>query len=470
MSTLVPGAELGGRYRLARRIADDGLLETWSATDDVLARAVEVEVLVPGGAAREAFAAATAATARLTHPGIVSTYDTGRSADGAPFVVTERAVGPTLAYLIERYGPLAPERVVHLGRQLAHALDAAHRVGAAHGSVSPAAVQVAEDGRAKLGGFAAGNLRARLAGAAPDPRDDVSACALTLVTALVGGAVEDAETVTSPRARRPGIPPELDAVLVGAQRGGPIGTAGELAARFDTVDLVDDAQPDLDGQPTPPIGTPAVPRARPYANRSGAVAGVVVGLLLAVAVAVAAFVLFGQGGPSEPPLPGGAGPSTTTVVGGPGAEFAIVGGHSFDPLGDHTEQEPLVPNLYDGNPSTLWSTEEYTTAHFGGLKSGVGAYVVFDAIHTLHQLTVTSPSREWVFSVYVAERPAATLSDWGQPVASGVTVTGDTTTVDLRGVSGQALLLWITDLGSRPANPAQPATPYQVSVGELRVR
>src|SRR5215472_6845503 len=120
MSTLVPGAELGGRYRLVRRVSDDDLLERWAATDDVLARAVEVDVLVAGGAARDAFAATATATARLTHPAIVSTYDTGRSDDGSPFVVTERAVGPTLADWIEHHGPLTPVRVVHIGRQLAH--------------------------------------------------------------------------------------------------------------------------------------------------------------------------------------------------------------------------------------------------------------------------------------------------------------------------------------------------------------
>jgi len=477
MSTLVPGAELGGRYRLVRRVADDDLLERWAATDDVLARAVEVDVLVAGGAAREAFAATATATARLTHPAIVSTYDTGRSEDGSPFVVTERAVGPTLADWIEDHGPVTPVRVVHIGRQLAHALDAAHRLGAAHGAVSPATVQVAEDGRAKLGGFAGGNLRARLAGVTPDPRDDVRACALTLVTALVASPPPTDDTVASARAQRPGVPPELDAVLVGAQAGG-IATAAELAARLDALDLADDARPNLDGQRTPPMGTAAIPRAPSRASRaspaspatrSGAVAGVIVGLLLAVAVAVAAFVLFGQGGSNPPPPPGQAGASSTTL-GSPGAAYTIVGGHSFDPFGDQTEQEPLVAHVYDGDPSTVWSTEEYTTASFGGLKPGVGAYVVFDASHALHLLTVTSPSRGWVFSVYVAQRVSATLAAWGQPVASGITVTGDVTPVDLHGATGQAVLVWITNLGARLADPPQPSTPYQVSIGEVRVQ
>ncbi len=470
MTPLTPGSELAGRYHLVRRVGDDGLIETWTATDGVLARAVEVEVLQQGGEAREAFLAASARTARLTHPAIVNTYDTGQSVEGYLFVVTERAVGPTLGEVIERHGPLPAVRAVYIGRQLAHALDAAHRLGATHGAVGPAVVQVADDDRAKLSGFTAGNLRARLSGAPSDPRADVEACALTLVTALVGAPAVSDDTVASPRAQRPGIPPELDAVLVAAQPGGAITTAAELAARLDALDLVDDARPDLDGRPTPPMGTPFVPSPRPATSRSGAVAGVVVGLLLAVAVAVAAFVLFGRGGTTGTAGPGETGSSTTTVGGTPGVELTIVGGHSFDPFGDQTELEPRVPNLYDGNPSTVWSTEEYTTAQFGGLKPGVGAYVLLDASHPLQRLTVTSPSRGWVFSVYVAAQPASTLAGWGRPVATGVTVSADITPVNLRGVTGQAVLIWITDLGPRLATPPQPATPFQVSIGELQVR
>jgi hypothetical protein len=483
MSPLAPGTELAGRYRLGRQVGDDGLMETWTATDQVLARVVEVEVL-PNGAAdvREAFLAATAATARLTHPGIVSTYDTGESADGLLFVVTERAVGPTLAELIDRHGPLSPVRAVHIGRQVAHALDAAHRRHAVHGAVSPAVVQVADDDRAKLGGFTAGHMRARLAGVTIKARDDVNACARTLIAALLGtyGAPEHGDfgeadvgagdAVVSARAVRPGIAPDLDALLVDAQQGGPITTAAQLAERLDRLDLVDDAQPNLDGQRTPPLGTKVTtPPVRLTGNRTGAVAGVIVGLLLAAAVAVAAIVLFGRGGTNGPSTPGQVG-STTTLPGPHGGELAVVAAHSFDPFGDQTEQEPRVNNLRDGNPATLWTTEEYKTAHFGGLKPGVGAILLLDATHSLTRLTVTSPSRDWVFSVYVAPQAGTTLAAWGQPVASDVTVSGDITPVRLGGASGKAVLVWITDLGPRLAHPPDPATPYQVSIGEVQVR
>jgi eukaryotic-like serine/threonine-protein kinase len=473
MPPLTPGVELTGRYLVDRQLFDDGVIETWTATDRVLARVVEVELLRPGAsdAEREAFLVSAAAVARLSHPGIVNAYDTGVSAEGMPYLVTERAVGPTLADLLVQHGPLSPSRVVVIGQQVARALDIAHCSGVVHGAVSPSTVQVSRDDRAKLTGFTGSGMRWRLAGSAPDAGDDVDGCASTLVGALLGALpLSPSADPVSPRSLRPGIPPSLDAVLVAAQRGGWITSAADLADHLGRLDVSDDARPDLDNRPTPPVGTRVVaPPVRIDGGRTGAVAGVVVGLLLAAAVAVAAFVLFGRGGSPSSPVPGE--PASTTVLATPsGTPLAIVGAHSFDPFGDHTEMESMVGNVRDGDPATIWSTEEYKTAHFGGLKPGVGVILLLDSVRSVRQLTVTSPSREWTFDVYVAAQPAADLAGWGTSVVSGVTVVRDSTTVDLKTTSGAAVLVWITDLGPPLAHPPDPATPYRVDIGELQVR
>jgi hypothetical protein len=49
----------------------------------------------------------------------------------------------------------------------------------------------------------------------------------------------------------------------------------------------------------------------------------------------------------------------------------------FDPAGDGTEQPSSVPNAFDGDPSTSWSTDGYKSAELGGLKPGVGLLVDF---------------------------------------------------------------------------------------------
>ncbi len=79
-TTITEGHVIGGRYRLVRRLARGGMAEVWEAEDDVLARAVAVKVLLPHLAADEAFHTRfhreAMAAARLSHPHIVSIYDT----------------------------------------------------------------------------------------------------------------------------------------------------------------------------------------------------------------------------------------------------------------------------------------------------------------------------------------------------------------------------------------------------------
>ncbi|GAC1378053.1 MAG: hypothetical protein NVSMB4_07650 [Acidimicrobiales bacterium] len=504
------GAVLGGRYVLDRCVADDGLTERWTASDRVLARGVTVEALSPRSApgAREAFLAAVAAAARLIHPGIVSTYDSGVAmgatalaadpspAPGLPYVVTERPRGNSLAEVISRQGALPAARVVPIGRQLAQALEAAHRAGVAHTGIEPATVLLAEDDRVKLGRFAACGARARLRGVAPEAMAfDVRDLAATLAVALVGA---DASRPVSPRQHRPETPPALDRVLMDAQTGAIPDAAG-LAAALGDLDVTDDAEPAVVRERTPVMGTPALggrretswvrteptgrvdgsPRsARPGGrdtailttgrapsrggSRSGTIGGIVVGLVLLVAVAVAAFVLSGRGA-----TPLAVGPTSSTVVGtGRAGLLGIVGGHSFNPLSpdDPTkrENEALVPRLYDGDPATSWSTAQYTTRNFGNLKTGTGVYVQLDHSRTLHQLTVTSPTRSWALNVYAAAEPGTDLGGWGRPIAGPVTVTADVTQIDLGGAKGAAVLVWITQLGDSP--------PFHVEIGELALR
>jgi hypothetical protein len=50
--------------------------------------------------------------------------------------------------------------------------------------------------------------------------------------------------------------------------------------------------------------------------------------------------------------------------------------HDYDPYSqDRAEQPSSVPNAYDQDLSTVWSTDGYKTAAFGGLKPGVGLIV-----------------------------------------------------------------------------------------------
>jgi hypothetical protein len=453
MSPFAPGAVIAGRYELGHLLADDGLTAVWDATDRVLARRVVIEALSSSatGEAAEAFAAAATAAGRLIHPGIAATYDSG-SAEGVAYIVTERPSGSSLADVLERQGPLAPARIVDIGRQLGRAVDAAHRQGVAHGGISPATVMLADDDRVKLGRFAAAGARSRLEAAAAGEtvgggaggggqRADVRACGTTLAAAV----------------RQTGLPRSLGEAL-GAAADGTTQTAGDLVRALEAIDLADDAVPLVEREPTPPLGVDArrrPPPVRPPGSRTGAAAGVVVGLLLVIAIGVAAFVLTSSSGSGG----GGGGSGQTTTPGQGSANLAVTGAVSFNPLGSGPEDTAAVANLYDGNPATVWSTETYATRRFGNLKAGDGVYLTLPAARAIHEVTVTSPSPGWVFSVYIAAQPASALAGWGQPVAGPTTVSSTDTTVQLRGAHGAAVLIWMTELTAAP--------PFRVDIGEI---
>ena len=60
----------------------------------------------------------------------------------------------------------------------------------------------------------------------------------------------------------------------------------------------------------------------------------------------------------------------------------------------------------------------------------------------------------------MADTPKPTRQAWGQPVATKSGIGDGSTTFDLEGRTGGAVLLWITDLGQGNGS---------VSIGELRL-
>src|SRR5262249_19653208 len=85
-------------------------------------------------------------TARLSHWNTVEVFDYGRTDDGTFFYVMEYLPGLSLEDVINQYGPLPAERVVHLLRQACQGLREAHQVGLIHRDIKPANVFVAQRG------------------------------------------------------------------------------------------------------------------------------------------------------------------------------------------------------------------------------------------------------------------------------------------------------------------------------------
>jgi hypothetical protein len=77
------------------------------------------------------------AATRVEHPNTVRIYDFGHTEDGELFLAMELLQGETLLELINREAPLPPKRIVHIGRQIAKALGAAHAAGIVHRDLKP---------------------------------------------------------------------------------------------------------------------------------------------------------------------------------------------------------------------------------------------------------------------------------------------------------------------------------------------
>ncbi len=126
-------------YDVLEVIGRGGSGEVLRARDRRLGREVAIKRLLSGAneKARRRFAREGRVLARLDHPGIVTVYEAGEDAGGAPYIVMDLVPGASLQDLIDREGKLRPDQALGIVEQIASALDAAHRAGLLHRDVKP---------------------------------------------------------------------------------------------------------------------------------------------------------------------------------------------------------------------------------------------------------------------------------------------------------------------------------------------
>jgi serine/threonine protein kinase len=153
------GVEIGSviaGHRLQRLVGRGGMGVVYEAVDETLDRVVALKLIAPELAAepgfRGRFMTESRIAASLDHPNVVPIYRAGEE-DGLLFLAMRFVTGDDLRTLVERDGPLGPQRAAAVIGQVAAALAAAHARGLVHRDVKPANILVTPDGHCYLTDF-----------------------------------------------------------------------------------------------------------------------------------------------------------------------------------------------------------------------------------------------------------------------------------------------------------------------------
>jgi serine/threonine-protein kinase len=147
-------AALADRYRIERHLGAGGMATVYLAEDLKHDRRVALKVLKPELAAvlgAERFVVEIKTTAGLQHPHILPLFDSG-TADGFLYYVMPFIEGETLRDKLNREAQLGVDEAVRIARDVADALDYAHRHGVIHRDIKPENILL-HDGRPVVADF-----------------------------------------------------------------------------------------------------------------------------------------------------------------------------------------------------------------------------------------------------------------------------------------------------------------------------
>ncbi|MGS2807805.1 Stk1 family PASTA domain-containing Ser/Thr kinase [Nocardia sp. MW-W600-9] len=354
---------LSSRYELGEIIGFGGMSEVHRARDVRLSRDVAIKVL-RADLARDPtfylrFKREAQNAAALNHPAIVAVYDTGEATvDGGPlpYIVMEYVEGDTLRDIVRGKGPLAPRKAMEVVADVCAALDFSHKAGIVHRDMKPANIMINRAGAVKVMDFGIARAIAdssnpmtqtaavigtaqylspeQARGETVDARSDVYSVGCVLFEILTGQPPFTGDSPVAvayqhvkedpplPSSVNPGVPRELDSVILKAMAKNPANryqTAAEM--RADLIRVLGGQKPsapmvmneedrttilDYDDEPAPrsfrdrrddtseqaAIAPPAEDR-----NRTGLIA---LGVAAALAVAFGLFwVLVGPGSKAD---------------------------------------------------------------------------------------------------------------------------------------------------------------------------
>ena len=144
-----------GKYSLRRKLGQGGFGAVFAAYDESLEREVALKILNAEHKASDdvmrRFLQEARLAARIGHPGIVTVFEcaqvqhTGTNADGIAYIAMELLDGESLAHRLHRCGRMSAPTAMEVTRQIASALEAAHKNGIVHRDLKPDNIFLVKD-------------------------------------------------------------------------------------------------------------------------------------------------------------------------------------------------------------------------------------------------------------------------------------------------------------------------------------
>ena len=256
------GRLLDNRYEILEVIGTGGMAVVYKARCHRLNRLVAIKILKDDLSQdeefRRRFHAESQAVAMLSHPNIMSVYDTSAT-DEADYIVMELIEGITLKQYMEKKGTLNWKETLHFAMQIAKALEHAHSRGIVHRDIKPHNVMVLKNGSVKVTDFGIARIMSKsntltrealgsvhyispeqAKGGRVDNRSDIYSLGVVMYEMMTGRPPYDGESpvavaiqhinggATMPSVLNPNIPGGLEQIIMKAM-------AQEPSDRYNTA-------------------------------------------------------------------------------------------------------------------------------------------------------------------------------------------------------------------------------------------
>jgi serine/threonine-protein kinase len=295
------GETVNQRYEILESLGHGGMSDAYKAWDRATGGLVVLKIpfssLIGDPATFSRYQREVEIGKRLRHPNIQHLVEEGRLDDGggvAPYLVLDYIDGVSLREYLREHAPLPVDEAIRIAGQLADALQYCHEHGVVHRDLKPENILIQPDGVVKLVDFGIALLQGarrltfrrlssevgtpdymapeQVQGDRGDARTDVYALGVMLYEMLIGdvpyrgdsalAVMSQHVTTDAPllRARRPDLPPALEAVVWRALRREPSERYASMAELRNDLTHLEAVQ--IPAYPSASAGRPRVPRER----------------------------------------------------------------------------------------------------------------------------------------------------------------------------------------------------------------